>query len=162
MGPDCAGINCIVLRSQGNTSPLSAFLVPPAFPMARDEVDPSLIVTQPRKRRLASYATNEDNISADKAATIKRLKKTINQNESQTSIITNDGASTHSQNQSESSGDDEVTELTASSLHHQKAHKLGEASEIVETDEGDALDIQMTEAPKAPKEDAEQELGMLV
>ena len=130
--------------------------------MARDEVDPSLIVTQPRKRRLASYATNEDNISADKAATIKRLKKTINQNESQTSIITNDGASTHSQNQSESSGDDEVTELTASSLHHQKAHKLGEASEIVETDEGDALDIQMTEAPKAPKEDAEQELGMLV
>ena len=119
-------------------------------------------MTQPRKWRLASYATNEDNISADKAATIKRLKKTINQNESQTSIITNDGASTHSQNQSESSGDDEVTELTASSLHHQKAHKLGKASEIVETDEGDALDIQMTEAPKAPKEDAEQELGMLV
>ena len=43
--------------------------------MARDEVDPSLITNDPRKRKLPSYATNTDNISADKNEVIKRMKK---------------------------------------------------------------------------------------
>jgi hypothetical protein len=64
--------------------------------MARDEVDPSLILAQPRKRKLTSYITNEDNASADKDETIKRIKKTINPSatESQSSNE-NDGAGTH-------------------------------------------------------------------
>lgn len=44
--------------------------------MPCDVVDPSLIMNEPRKRKLASYATNEDNCSADKSETIKRMKKT--------------------------------------------------------------------------------------
>ena len=43
--------------------------------MARDEVDPSLITNDPRKCKLPSYATNTDNISADKNEVIKRMKK---------------------------------------------------------------------------------------
>lgn len=45
------------------------------FIMARDEVDPSLITNDPHKRKLPSYATNNDNISADKNEVIKRMKK---------------------------------------------------------------------------------------
>jgi hypothetical protein len=45
--------------------------------MPCDEVDPSLITSEPRKRKLTSYTTNEDNISADKEATVKRLKETV-------------------------------------------------------------------------------------
>jgi hypothetical protein len=49
------------------------------FPtMARDEVDLALIINDQRKRKLGSYATNEDNISADKEAVVKRMKLTIN------------------------------------------------------------------------------------
>ena len=44
--------------------------------MARDEVDTSLITTEHRKRKLPSYATNNDNISADKEEIIKRMKRT--------------------------------------------------------------------------------------
>ena len=44
--------------------------------MPRDEVDPSLITNEPRKRKLASYVTNKDNISADKEEIIKRMKHT--------------------------------------------------------------------------------------
>ena len=44
--------------------------------MARDEVDTSLITSEPRKRKLPSYATNNDNISADKEEIIKRMKHT--------------------------------------------------------------------------------------
>jgi hypothetical protein len=43
--------------------------------MARDEVDPSLITNDRRKRKLPSYATNNDNISADKNEVIKMMKK---------------------------------------------------------------------------------------
>lgn len=46
--------------------------------MARDEVDPSLITNDRRKRKLPSYATNKDNISADKEGVVKRMKHTIN------------------------------------------------------------------------------------
>jgi hypothetical protein len=46
--------------------------------MARDEVDLALILNDHRKRKLGSYATNEDNISADKEAVVKRMKLTIN------------------------------------------------------------------------------------
>jgi hypothetical protein len=45
--------------------------------MPRDEIDPSLITDEPRKRKLASYVTNNDNISADKDETIKRMKRTV-------------------------------------------------------------------------------------
>ena len=44
--------------------------------MARDEVDPSLITDEPRKRKLPSYANNADNISADKDEVVKRVKLT--------------------------------------------------------------------------------------
>ena len=44
----------------------------------RNEVDPALITSEPRKRKLASYATNKDNNSADKDETVKRLKRTVN------------------------------------------------------------------------------------
>lgn len=46
--------------------------------MARDEVDPTLITNDRRKRKLGSYATNEDNISADKDGVVKRMKNTLN------------------------------------------------------------------------------------
>jgi len=45
--------------------------------MARDEVDPSLITNDRRKRKLGSYATNKDNISADKDGVVKRMKHTL-------------------------------------------------------------------------------------
>jgi hypothetical protein len=45
--------------------------------MARDEVDPSLITDEPRKRKLPSYANNPDNISADKDEVVKRMKLTV-------------------------------------------------------------------------------------
>jgi hypothetical protein len=44
--------------------------------MVRDEVDTSLITNDRRKRKLPSYATNEDNISADKNDVVKRMKHT--------------------------------------------------------------------------------------
>ena len=46
--------------------------------MARDEVDPAFIINDHRKRKLGSYATNEDNISADKHGVVKRMKLTLN------------------------------------------------------------------------------------
>ena len=45
--------------------------------MPRNEVDPSLITNEPRKRKMASYVTNADNISEDKDETVKRLKCTV-------------------------------------------------------------------------------------
>ena len=54
--------------------------------MPRDEVDSSLIVDGPRKRKLAPYATNEDNCSADMNETVKRMKKNAGLMESQTSV----------------------------------------------------------------------------
>ena len=50
--------------------------------MARDEVDPSLITHDRRKRKLGSYATNKDNISADKDKVVKQMKHTIQVNSS--------------------------------------------------------------------------------
>jgi hypothetical protein len=44
--------------------------------MPRNEIDPSLITDEPRKRKLPSYVTNKDNISADKDETVKRMKRT--------------------------------------------------------------------------------------
>ena len=41
------------------------------FIMAHDEVDPSLITNDHRKRKLPSYATNSNNISADKDEIVK-------------------------------------------------------------------------------------------
>ena len=48
--------------------------------MARDEVDPSLITKKNDhcKCKLPSYATNSDNISADKDEIVKRMKHTSN------------------------------------------------------------------------------------
>ena len=45
--------------------------------MPCNEIDPSLITDEPRKRKLASYVTNKDNISADKEETVKRMKCTM-------------------------------------------------------------------------------------
>ena len=45
--------------------------------MPCNEIDPSLITDEPRKRKLASYVTNKDNISADKEETVKRMKRTM-------------------------------------------------------------------------------------
>ena len=45
--------------------------------MPRNKIDPSLITDEPRKRKLASYVTNKDNISADKDETVKRMKRTM-------------------------------------------------------------------------------------
>ena len=56
--------------------------------MARDEVDPSLITDEPRKRKLPSYANNADNISADKDEVVKRMKLTGKQ-EKKTLTVTN-------------------------------------------------------------------------
>ena len=38
-----------------------------------DVVDSSLIVDQPRKQKMTSYVTNEDNVSVDRMETIKRI-----------------------------------------------------------------------------------------
>ena len=46
--------------------------------MACNEVDPSLITNDRRKRKLPSYVTNNDNISADKNEVVKRIKHTLN------------------------------------------------------------------------------------
>ena len=50
----------------------------PSLNMAHDEVDASLIINEPRKRKLGSYVKNTDNTSADKEAVVKRMKHTIN------------------------------------------------------------------------------------
>jgi hypothetical protein len=55
--------------------------------MPRDEMDLSLITNEPRKRKLASYATNKDNISADKDETVKRLKRTVDPREEHVDYI---------------------------------------------------------------------------
>ena len=44
----------------------------PSLSMPRNEIDPSLITNEPRKRKMAAYVTNMDNISADKDKTVKR------------------------------------------------------------------------------------------
>ena len=46
--------------------------------MACDEVDISLITNDRRKRKLPAYATDADNISADKNDVVKRMKVTSN------------------------------------------------------------------------------------
>lgn len=51
--------------------------------MPRNEVDSSLITNEPRKRKLAPYVTNKDNISADKDEMVKRMKRTIDPGELQ-------------------------------------------------------------------------------
>lgn len=49
----------------------------PILNMPRNEVDSSLITAEPRKRKLPSYVTNKDNISADKDEMVKRMKRTL-------------------------------------------------------------------------------------
>ena len=45
--------------------------------MPCNEIDPSLITNEPRKCKLGSYITNNDNISTDKDEIVKRMKCTI-------------------------------------------------------------------------------------
>lgn len=52
-------------------------VIHPSLSMPRNEIDPSLITNEPRKRKMAAYVTNEDNMSADKDETVKRLKRTV-------------------------------------------------------------------------------------
>ena len=49
--------------------------------MPLDEIDPSLITNEPRKRKLASYVTNKDNISADEDEMVRRMKHTADPHE---------------------------------------------------------------------------------
>jgi hypothetical protein len=49
--------------------------------MPRDEVDPSAIMNEPRKRTLSSYVRNEDNISGDRDQYVKRIKNVVNPGE---------------------------------------------------------------------------------
>ena len=46
--------------------------------MPQDEVDTSVITTEPRKRSLSSYVRNQDNISRDRDQYVKRIKQTVN------------------------------------------------------------------------------------
>lgn len=57
-------------------STVSLFVLPftQSSTMARDEVNTDLIVEGPRKRKLAAHITSEDNASADKDKTAKRLR----------------------------------------------------------------------------------------
>ena len=50
--------------------------IPVAMP--RDEVDPSVITNEPRKRTLSSYVHDPDNISGDRDQYVKRIKQTVN------------------------------------------------------------------------------------
>src|SRR6266851_1936724 len=56
--------------------------------MPRDDIYSSLITSKPRKQKLTSYITNEDNASADKATYVKRLKETINPTNALTGVTT--------------------------------------------------------------------------
>ena len=117
--------------------------------------------------KISSYITNEDNNSADKAETIKRIKKTLNQSESQASVV-----------------DDAGTDGT-STPHHAKSNKLpnkkackASKCHIVDSDPPDPdTDVEeVTKEPadvedaedaedaeiEVPEEDAEQELGKFV
>jgi hypothetical protein len=46
--------------------------------MPHNDVDSSLITSKCHKRKLMSYITDDDNVSADKAIFVKQLKETIN------------------------------------------------------------------------------------
>ncbi len=56
--------------------------------MPCDDIDSSLITSEPRKWKLTSYITNEDNASADKATYVKWLKETINPTNALTGVTT--------------------------------------------------------------------------
>ena len=45
--------------------------------MPCNKIDALLIINEPRKQKLASYATDKDNVSADKDKTVKRMKRTV-------------------------------------------------------------------------------------
>ena len=104
--------------------------------MVCDEVDTSLIVNKPHKRRIPSYITNEDKNSADKAELIKRLKTTFNQH-----------SSTTSPNDEESDGATHPIALTNTSV-----------AASVDGGQPSESDIEEKE-PEVMEEDAEQELG---
>ena len=82
-------INCTVEIQINNTPAYTIYfqyLAVRLVNMPRDEVDSSLIVNGPRKRKLAPYATNEDNGSADMNEIVKWMKKSTGLIESQTSV----------------------------------------------------------------------------
>src|SRR6266853_3419642 len=56
--------------------------------MPHNDIDSSLITSEPCKRKLTSYITNKDNASADKATYVKRLKETINPTNALTGVTT--------------------------------------------------------------------------
>ena|SRR6266550_340873 len=87
--------------------------------MARDDVDPSLILTERCKRKMSSYATNEDNCSADKADTIKCLRKTIKSTESQSysdDKQNEDGGTYHHEDNMDTRADSTPTDDAGSDL----------------------------------------------
>ena len=70
----------------------------PFLSMPWNEIDPSLITNEPRKRKVAAYVTNTDNISADKDKTVKRLKHTVDLCESFFEMLTIYHSKYHSNN----------------------------------------------------------------
>ena len=146
--------------------------------MACDEVDPSLITTQCCKQKISSYITNKDNNSADKAKTIKRLKKTLNQSESQASVV--DDAGIDSTSAHHHSEDFESNKRPKEKAHSGKASKYRivdsdppdtdvketteEPEDIEDAEDTAAEDAEDTEEAEieAPEEDAEQELGKFI
>ena len=132
------------------------FSMPP-----HDVVDLSLIINKPRKRKLASYATDKDNRSADKNKTIKRLKKTMGLMESQTSELDddNDSESTHSRHDPKSSNTKKGSarrRVEADSDHNSDADP-----ENPDTEPEDAA-TKIEEIGEAAEEDPEQQLGKQV
>ena len=138
--------------------------------MAHNEVDASLIVNEPCKRRIPSYITNDDNNSADKAELIKRLKMTFNLEECQTSSDINEesnrtthpsGNSSHL-NASKACNRDKpppqklCRNASACNISVASTHTLSEPN--VGDGQSSEQDIDEVE-PEAQEEDAEQQLG---
>jgi hypothetical protein len=138
--------------------------------MARNEVDASLIVNEPRKRRIPSYITNDDNNSADKAELIKRLKTTFNLEERQTSSDINEESNRTTHPSGNSSRLNASKACNRDEPPPQKLRRNASARNISvalthtssEPDVGDGQsseqDIDEVE-PEAQEEDAEQQLG---
>ena len=130
----------------------------------RDVADPSLIVDQPRKRKMASYVTNEDNGSADRMETIKRIKKTVGLTDSQASLEDNNEGAHPRQN---------ITIANKGSAARRIAKKQQSASKSVATvtrtqkrkarpvvdssDEGETMDTDLEIVEETSKVEAEED-----
>lgn len=148
--------------------PLKSKAMPP-----RDVADPSLIVDQPRKRKMASYVTNEDNGSADRMETIKRIKKTVGLTDaSQASLEdNNEGAHPHQNITIANKGSAariakkhqsaSKSVATVARTQKRKAQPIVDSSDEGETMDTDLEIIEETSEVEA-EEDPEHQLGKSV